>query len=129
MEREGKSEDQAFAEAQEALFDYSLIPANVRFLRNNPIGVPFLTFYYKASAQLAKVAIQHPQRFLPYLALPLIMRTIIEAMYDLSDDDYKTLQKSLPKWLQERGGAYFLPVKDQWVISSHGRCTPNLSMK
>lgn len=116
MEREGMSESDAAMAAQEALFDYSLIPQNIKFLRNNPIGIPFATFYYKASAQLAKTAIKHPARFAPYVALPVIMRSILQNMQDVDDDDYETLKLSLPEWLQERGGGYFLPVKDE-----HGR--------
>ncbi len=42
MEREGMKEADAALEAQRWLFDYSMVPQSVRYLRNAPIGMPFL---------------------------------------------------------------------------------------
>ena len=42
MEREGMSGEEAALEAQKWLFDYSLIPSSVQYLRNAPIGMPFI---------------------------------------------------------------------------------------
>ena len=73
MEREGMTEGQAVAAAQEALFDYSLVPNLVRSLRTRPIGAPFITFYYKAFPAVAKGAIKHPGKMAKYLIIPYLL--------------------------------------------------------
>jgi Inorganic Pyrophosphatase/Large polyvalent protein-associated domain 1/RadC-like JAB domain len=109
----GMSEAEAAIEAQKWLFDYSLVPKSVRYLRNLPYGMPFITFQYKVLPRLAEVAVLHPQRLIPWVALfagwPLLWATIAGE----DDDEYKRLQKALPPWLQERGHAMILPWQDE----------------
>ena len=71
MEREGMSEADAVLAAQEALFDYSMVPKSIRYLRQAPIGAPFITFYYKALPMLLKNFITAPHRFLPLCPDPV----------------------------------------------------------
>jgi len=116
MKYNGASEIDAAMAAQEAVFDYSLVPPTVKYLRNAPIGAPFVTFAYKAAGKMAKVAVETPWRFAPYVALTWAMTEILEQMYDVDEDDLDSLMLALPKWLEEKGGAYLLPFKDE-----HGR--------
>lgn len=114
--KKGASESDAALEAQKWLFDYSLVSPSVRYLRNAPVGAPFLTFAIKALPRMLEVAITHPLRFAPYAALPFVMTSIVAGMVGVDDDDVDKLKKALPKWLQERGNVYILPYKDE-----HGR--------
>ena len=127
MERQGKSEGDAALEAQKWLFDYSLIGPSTRYLRNAPVGIPFLTFHLKALPRMLEVARTAPWRFAPYVALPYVLTSMVAGMADVDDDDVKALQKALPDWLQSRGHAYVLPIKDdsgRWQAMDFGYFLP-----
>ena len=116
MEENGKTEAEAVLEAQKWLFDYSLVGKNVRFLRNAPIGVPFITFYIKVLPLLLETAIERPMRFLPYIALTYGATMVAASLSGADYDDMEKLEKATPEWLQKRGHVMVLPVKDE-----HGR--------
>lgn len=125
--KKGKSESDAALEAQKWLFDYSLVSPSVRYLRNAPIGAPFLTFATKALPRMLEVAVKHPLRFAPYMAIPFALTAIIAGMNDVDDDDVDKLKKALPEWLQKRGHAYLLPYKDEngrWQAMDFGYFFP-----
>lgn len=127
MEREGMSESDAGIAAQDALFDYSLVPNSVRYLRSAPVGVPFMTFYYKVFPLLMKTLIKHPQRFLPYAAIPYAISQMIASDYDVDKEDLDKLKLALPKWLQDKGHAMFLPWRDangRWQALDYGYYLP-----
>ena len=122
MERQNLSEGDAAIEAQKWLFDYSLVGPSTRYLRNAPVGMPFLTFQLKALPRMLEVARTAPWRFLPY-----VLTSLVAGMADVDDDDVKALQKALPEWLQSRGHAYVLPVKDddgRWQAMDFGYFLP-----
>lgn len=112
--RRGSNEIDAMLEAQKWLFDYSLVPKTVGFLRKYPIGVPFITFYYKALPRIIETAILRPQKFLPYVIMGEAMQWAIAASLDVDDEDVDQLFKVLPEWLRKRGHAYIWPVKDEY---------------
>lgn len=119
MEYGKKPEHEAALAAQEALFDYSLVSKNVRYLRNAPMGMPFLTFAVKVAPLLLKTARHHPERYLPWVALAYGLPALLAAAFDVDDDDIEALKKALPDWLQDRGHAYVLPWKDdtgRWQV-------------
>jgi len=125
--KKGKSEGDAILAAQEALFDYSLVSPSVRYLRNAPVGSPFLTFAIKALPQMVKVATTHPLRFAPYIAIPYVLTALIASSADVDDDDVDKLKKALPEWLQKQGHAYILPYKDSsgnWEAMDFGYFFP-----
>ena len=127
MERRRATEADAALAAQEALFDYSLVSQNVRYLRNAPLGMPFVTFSVKVLPQLLSVARHHPERFIPWVALAYGLPALVAAMLDVDDDDLEKLKKALPQWLQDRGHAYVLPVKDgngRWQVVDLGYFFP-----
>jgi len=115
-EREGKDEATAALEAQDWLFDYSLVGRNTRYLRNAPVGFPFLTFTIKVLPRLLEVAVTAPWRFLPYAALFYGAGLVAQLVTGADDDDLEALEKALPEWLQEKGHSVLIPVKDE-----HGR--------
>lgn len=113
MQRQKLGEADAALEAQKWLFDYSLVSPSVRYLRNAPVGAPFLTFYVKAIPRLAEVALTHPLRFAPYVAIPYVLAAMLASMTGTDDDDVEALKRALPQWLQDRGNAWILPAKDE----------------
>ena len=110
--KKGGTADNAALEAQKWLFDYSLVTPSMKYLRNAPVGVPFLTFYMKALPRMIEVMLTNPLKFAPYLAIPYAMTAMISKMTDVDDEDVDKLRKALPKWLEEKGNAYIMPVKD-----------------
>lgn len=109
----GATPEQAAMAAHEALFDYSQVNPSVRYLRNAPIGVPFLTFLYKAIPMMAKNFAQHPTRMIPYMAFAYGLSQLVASMTGLDDDDLEALKKALPVWLRDRNHTYLLPFKDE----------------
>ena len=127
MERLGLSPADAMMAAHEALFDYSLVPRSVQYLRNAPLGAPFITFMYKALGQLAKTAVKHPVRFAPYAAVPYLLLELIKNAYDVDDDDIEKLRQAAPSWMRERGSMLLLPYKDslgRWQMIDMGYLVP-----
>lgn len=123
----GMSEADAAIEAQKWMFDYSLVPNWVRYARNSPFGMPFLTYQYKVLPRMLEVAALHPQRLIPWIALFYGAQMAVAAMLDVDDDDIDKLKKALPKWLQERGHVMFLPFKDgqgRWQFVDLGYFMP-----
>ena len=127
MEAQNMSADDATMEAQKWLFDYSLVPPAVRTARNMPLGIPFITFYYKVLPRLLETAIKRPWAYAPYVALPQVMAMLFAEMNDVDDEDAKQLMKSFPMWLQERGNAFLYPFKDaagRWQAVDFGYILP-----
>ena len=102
----------AFDLAQKALFDYSDLPEGGKLLRSAPIGMPFFTFYYKAFPALVEVAVKHPMRFAPYVALSAGLSALTSVAFDFDDDEAEKLKKSLEPWIARRTGVHVLPWKD-----------------
>lgn len=109
----GLSPSQAVDAANDALFDYTLVNPNIRWLRNSPIGLPFVTYYYKALPKLIETAYKHPMRFAPYVALMYAIPQMTMLALDIDDDDYEALRKSLPEYIRNKGSLFILPYKDE----------------
>jgi hypothetical protein len=109
----GVDEATAVLNAQKTLFDYSLVPSSVRYLRNSPLGMPFITFYYKVLPNLLETLIKNPQRYAPYAAIPYGMHSLIANYQGVSNEDFNKLKETLPEYLRDRGNALALPVKDE----------------
>jgi hypothetical protein len=108
----GIDEGTAALNAQKTLFDYSLVPPSVRYLRNAPLGMPFVTFYYKVLPNLLETAIRHPERYAPYIALPYAYHSLLAAYKGVTNEDFDSLKKALPEYLRDGGKALAMPVKD-----------------
>lgn len=123
----GASAARAAMEADKWLFDYSLVNRNIKYLRNAPVGAPFLTFYMKVLPRLLEVATHHPWRLLPYYAMFKALPMIIAAMYGSDEDDVEKLEKAMPEWLQDQGSAVIFPYKDsqgRWQAFNIGYFLP-----
>ena len=115
----GVDEATAALNSQKTLFDYSLVPEWVRFTRNSPIGMPFITYYYKVLPNLLEALIKNPQRYIPYIAIPYGMHSLIANYKGVSNEDFNKLKETLPEYLKDRNNALILPVKDdqgRWQV-------------
>jgi len=125
--KKGTDEATAALEAQKWMFDYSLVHKGVRYARNAPIGMPFITFQIKVLPRLLEVAALHPQRFIPWGALHYGFVYGVAAMFDVDDDDLDKLKKAMPEWVQDKGHAILLPYKDEqgrWQVMDLGYFFP-----
>jgi len=98
--------------ANDVLFDYSLVNNNIRWLRNAPLGLPFITYYYKALPKLIETLYKHPERFIPYFAMAYALPAMTMAAFDLNDDELEKLRKSTQDYVRDSGTMFFLPIRD-----------------
>lgn len=112
MEREKLGEADAALEAQKWVFDYSLVDRNVRYLRNAPVGMPFLTFSVKVAPRLLEVAAKHPQRFLPWAVFFYGAFQAAAMALGGGGDEWEKLRMALPEWLRKKPHALPLPWRD-----------------
>ena len=108
----GIDESTAALNAQKTLFDYSLVPQSVRYLRNAPVGMPFITFYYKVLPNLLETAIRYPERYAPYVALPLGLHATIAQYKGVTLEDFEKLKQTLPNYIRDKGSVLAMPIKD-----------------
>jgi hypothetical protein len=95
------------------LFDYSLVPQWVEFLRKYPIAWPFITFQYKAVPALAEVLMTNPQRYLPYVALYFAWKMAAMAALDIDDEEeLERARFSLAEWVRDNPGLLPMPFMD-----------------
>lgn len=112
MEHQQSTADEAFLKAQKYLFDYSLVTPFVRGTRTSPIGIPFLTFYYKVAPILLDTAINRPFKFAPYVGMMLGLEAVFKNMFDIDDEEYETVRNLLPDFAKNPGGTFPLPIRD-----------------
>lgn len=114
MEKKGMSEAEAVALAQEALFDYSLVPAWVELLRKYPMGWPFITFQYKAVAKLTETFFANPHRYLPWVSTYFGYKLAAITFGDWEDEEeVEKAVASLPEYLRDNPGMLPFPFKDE----------------
>jgi hypothetical protein len=112
MEKGMNAQDAAL-EAHKWLFDYSLVGANTRYLRNSPLGFPFLTFTMKVLPRLLEVMFSRKVvHLLPYVALAYALPQIVAAMLNVDDDEIEELKQAFPEWIAKKNSVYILPWKD-----------------
>lgn len=107
---------EAAMEADHWLLDYSLVHPGIRYLRNIPLGIPFITYMTKMLPRLLEAAIKRPWQYTPYVAIAWGLPYWIAGMLDIDDDDYEKIKKAMPEWIANKQHVYILPVRDK-----HGR--------
>ncbi|HEY1244360.1 MAG TPA: hypothetical protein VGF29_05960 [Hyphomicrobiaceae bacterium] len=127
VEQNGMSREDAYLEAQKWLFDYSEVPRTVRYLRNAPMGMPFVSYQYFALPRILEVAATKPWRLAPYVAVPWAMAALFASLYGVDDDDVEKLRQALPEWMRKKSNAVVLPGKDEsgrWRFFDFGYLLP-----
>jgi hypothetical protein len=113
VEKKGKSEGHAAIEANKWLFDYSLLTPSMRYLRNSPIGIPFLTFNMKVLPRLWEVARTDTFRYAPFILLPMAIAELSKQYLDLDDEEWEKLRNDLPNWMREKHNMFIFPFRDE----------------
>lgn len=125
----GMAPDDAARAAKDALFDYSETTASVKYLRNAPLGAPFIVYTMKTLPMLQKT-LSNPKtaaRVLPYLALSYTIPALVAGMNDLKDDDPERLRMALSEGIRRQKSMYLMPWKDQngrWQFLDVGYLLP-----
>lgn len=115
--------------ANKALFDYSNVSPSVKYLRNAPLGMPFLVYSYKTIPMLAETLTtkEGAIRALPYLAMGSLASALAASMSDLKDDDPERLKMALSEGMRRMSSLYLLPWKDangRWQFLDVGYFLP-----
>jgi len=109
----GMSPSEAVNHANDALFDYTRVNPNIRYIRNSPIGLPFITYLYKVVPKTIQTAVENPMRFAPYLALFYAIPAMAMSALGIDDDDYEAMKKSLPEYIRDKGSLYIMPYRGE----------------
>lgn len=123
----GASEADAMIESHKWVFDYSLVPQAVRYLRNASFGSPFLSYAYFALPRLAETAAKRPWKFLPYMALTYALQEAVMNAFGADDDELEKLRNAFPNWMQSRGSMLLYPEQDErgrWNVVDFGYTVP-----
>lgn len=98
--QQGQSVDEAVDLAERYVFNYAEIPAGIRAIRNAPIGLPFISYSYKAIPALARVAATNPWVMAKWVAL---FGGVNWAAYQhlFGDDDREEKERALmPEYME-----------------------------
>jgi len=108
----GLSPEEAYKIAERATFNYSQVTPFIRHLRESIWGYPFITFAYKVTPQVTKIAITKPTKISNIGKI----KNAIENMADLKELEKE--RASEPEWIRE--GFYVkLPIKDKYGRSAY----------
>ena len=105
----GKDAKEAWELAKSATFDYSEVTPFIRNLRNSVVGVPFITFTYKATPKIIKTALTAPKKLNKF---PKLERYFEEQFADMPDSERKKV-KSILNMQFEDNRYLTLPFKDK----------------
>lgn len=140
MEHDKVPAAEAAIDAHSALFDYSDISASLRYLREHPLGGPFLTYFAKITGQTFKNLLRdtkaagqavmgpgtwdakafaawrassYTRKLTTWTVLLSQLPTIVASTMGIGDDEYEELRKKLPKYMQARGNLMLMPWRDE----------------
>jgi hypothetical protein len=116
--KNGATRQEATLEAQKWGMDYSLVHPAVKWARRHVM--PFVSYQYKIAPLIAESMVKRPWVIAKYAAVPYLMYEAAQKSLNLTDDDWKKLQKELPLFIKKSGSYAILPWKSpegnaQWV--------------
>ncbi|MFH2048825.1 MAG: hypothetical protein ABIJ12_05210, partial [bacterium] len=80
--------------------------------------VPFASYSYKIAPLVAESVIKRPWVIAKYMALPPAIMALSKELYkdEMTEDDWKTLESSIPREVQRRQSFMIVPwkIKDKW---------------
>lgn len=115
IQRRGMAPNKAAQLANMAIGDYSAVPPSIKYLRNAPLGMPFITWQYVMLPAMAKTILtkQGAARALPYVAFMAAVPAIVASMNGLKGDDPDRLRMALSDALRRQNNMFLMPYKDQ----------------
>lgn len=104
--QKGDVPEAAWKVAERATFNYAQVTPFIRSLRESLFGAPFITFTYKATPQVVKTALTHPERIGR-------IGKVKEGIENMGDQEELQLERAVESpWM--RSGYYVkLPQKDE----------------
>lgn len=111
MREKGHSIDEAIDEAERWIFNYADLPVTARFIKNSPLGLPFLSYTYKASQAIAYAYITRPWAVGKWTALFAGANWVIYNALFGDDDEFQEERErtAMPAFM--RGTTPFLTHK------------------
>jgi hypothetical protein len=103
----------AVQEAQRMIFDYSNVTKSVKYLRNAPIGAPFLSFSYLAAPRIIENTVKHPVKMMKYISMPYLFGELAASLGVFDDDDWETAKNKAPNFLKDKHTLLPMPWKDE----------------
>jgi hypothetical protein len=97
--RRGASEVEAADYAERYVFNYSDLPRTARIIRDSPVGIPFISYAYKAVPMVASTFAAAPHRMLPIYGLLLGANALAYSML-AGDADEDEERRDLPDYMK-----------------------------
>jgi len=82
------SMDEAAAEAEKWLFDYSNPLPSVKYLRKSAFGAPFLSYPSFVAPLIIETILTRPWKFIPHILFGEAMVEGFKSIYDIDDEEY-----------------------------------------
>jgi len=111
--QKGFSIMQARDEANKWMFDYSEVPKIIEKVRSGSflLGMPFISWSWKALPRVAEAAITRPLTFWKYPLLFSLLSSAALKYLDLDDDEWKNIKATFPDRLK-KGQWILMPLRD-----------------
>lgn len=93
---QGFTVENALAEGEKWLFNYSKIPSFINKVKSNPLGAPFITFQYKAMPRILEALIKRPLTILKYPVLLNAVEHYSITKLGLTEQQVRTIKKDKP---------------------------------
>jgi hypothetical protein len=101
----------AVIEAQKWGMDYSLAHPAVKVARRQ--FMPFATYQYKMLPLVAETMARNPWCVLKYQAIPNVMFKVARENLDITDDEWRQLERDLPEFIRTNQAMTVLPVRSE----------------
>tara|TARA_R110000803_G_scaffold72317_2_gene135990 strand:+ start:1482 stop:9860 length:8379 start_codon:yes stop_codon:yes gene_type:complete len=99
---QGSTKEVAAAQAEKFLFDYSNPLSSVKYLRKSAFGAPFLSYPSFVAPVLIETIIKRPWKFLPYIIMAEVTKSMFKEEQDVSDEEYQGVMSTLSDYLHKR---------------------------
>jgi len=118
MREAGSNITESTLEAMKWGMDYSLASRSVKGLRQHIM--PFISYQYKIAPLIAESLAKRPWVIAKYAAIPTLAIAAVKEMHDMTDSDWKKLERQLPHYIKRSGTYAIMPLKSpegnwQWV--------------
>ena len=105
--------EEAAAEAEKWLFDYSNPLPSVKYLRKSAFGAPFLSYPSFVAPLIIETALTRPWKFIPHILFGEAMILGFKSVYDISDEEYEAVIDESNDYIKKRAkGGYLDKVPD-----------------